>query len=117
NAENFQLINSTKEDNELIYGNASFDADATLTGDLQIPKLDARLRVDDGTDITYVLPSSAVAIEERDGVVIFVNREDPDAILTRTEEKSATLAGFDVNAFLKIGKKAKVTIIIDEETG
>ena len=117
NAENFELLNATKDDNDLFYGKASFDADATLTGDLQIPKLDAQLRVDDDTDITYVLPSASVAIEERDGVVIFVNREDPDAVLTRTEEQTATVTGFDINAYLKIGKEAKITIIIDEETG
>ena len=117
NAKDFQLINAAKGDNELVYGNASIDADAILTGDLQIPKLSAQLRVDDNTNITYILPSSSVAIEERDGVVIFVNREDPDAILTRTEEKTTTFSGVDINAFLKIGKKAKVTIIIDEESG
>lgn len=117
NAEKFQVINATKKDNDFLYGKAFFDADAKLTGDLQIPKLEAQFRVDDNTDITYVLPSSSVSIEERDGVVIFVNREDPDAVLTRTEEKTATLAGFDINAFLKIGKEAKVTIIIDQETG
>lgn len=116
-ANNFQLINATKDDNEMLYGTASFDADARLTGDLQIPKLDAKLHVDDNTDITYVLPSASVAIEERDGVVIFINREDPEAVLTRAEEESATFTGLDMNAFLKIGKKAKITIIIDEETG
>lgn len=117
NAENFQILNATKDDNDFLYGKASFDANATLTGDLEIPKLDAKINVTDNTDVTYVLPSSAVAIEERDGVVIFVNRENPDAILTRTKQESATLSGFDVKALLKIGKQAKVTIIIDPETG
>lgn len=117
NAEKFQLINATKEDNEMIYGKASFDADAKLTGDLRIPKLNASLQINDDTNITYVLPSSSVAIEERDGVVLFVNREDPDAILTRTEETTSTFTGVDIKTLLKIGKKAKVTIIIDEETG
>ncbi len=117
NAENFQVLNATKDDNDFLYGKASFDADAKLTGDLQIPKLDARITVNDDTDLTYILPSSSVAIEERGGVVIFVNRENPDAILTRTTEQTATLSGIDVKAFLKIGKKAKVTIIIDQETG
>lgn len=116
-ANNFQVLNATKEDNDFLYGKASFDADARLTGDLQIPKLDAKITVNNDTDITYILPSSSVAIEERDGVVIFVNRENPDAILTQTTEKSATLSGIDVNAFLKIGKEAKITIIIDKETG
>lgn len=117
NANDFQVLNATKEDNDFLYGKASFDADAKLTGDLQIPKLDAKITVNDDTDLTYVLPSSSVAIEERGGVVIFVNRENPNAILTQTKEKTATVSGIDVKAFLKIGKKAKVTMIIDKETG
>lgn len=116
-ADNFRVLNASKDDNESLYGQISFNADAHLTGDLQIPKLNAQLSVTDNTDFTYVLPSTSVAIEERDGVVIFVNRENPDAILTRTKEKSATFTGLDVKAFIKIGQKAKVTIIIDKETG
>ena len=116
-AQNFKVLNAAKDDNDFVYGKASFDADATLTGDLQIPIVDAQITVNDETDITYILPSSAVAIEEREGVVIFVNRENPDAILTKNTETTATVTGFDVNAFLKIGKSAKINIIIDQETG
>lgn len=117
NSQNFQVLNATKEDNDFLYGTASFNLDAKLTGDLQIPKLNAKIGVGDNTDITYVLPSSSVSIEERDGVVLFVNRENPDAILTQTKEETGTLTGIDVNALLKIGKAAKVNIIIDQETG
>ena len=116
-ANNFQILNATEDDNDFVYGKASFDADAQLTGDLQIPKLNAQLTVNDDTDITYILPSSSVSIEERDGVVIFVNRENPDAILTKNAEKSSTFTGLDVDAFFKIGRSARVTIIIDQETG
>ena len=116
-ADNFQVLNATKEDNNFLYGKVNFDADAQITGDLQIPKIDIKATVGSDTDVTYVLHSAAVNIEERDGVVIFVNREDPDAILTRTVEKSATITGFDMSALLKIGKEAAVTIVIDESTG
>ncbi|WGF91922.1 translocation/assembly module TamB domain-containing protein [Aequorivita marisscotiae] len=117
NAQNFQVLNATEDDNDMVYGQASFNADAKLTGDLQIPKLDAQITVNKDTNVTYILPSSSVAIEERDGVVLFVNRENPDAILTKNVEKTATFTGLDINAFLNIGKSAKVTIIIDQETG
>nr|WP_082041755.1 translocation/assembly module TamB [Lacinutrix sp. Hel_I_90] len=117
NAKNFQFLNATKKDNNFLYGVASFDADANLNGDLQIPKLDANISLSENTDVTYVMPSAAVNVEQRDGVVIFVNRENPDAILTQTEEATATIKGFDIKSFLKVGKKATVTIIIDEETG
>ncbi|MGK0414327.1 MAG: translocation and assembly module TamB, partial [Polaribacter sp.] len=116
-ANNFRVLNATKENNESLYGKVSFNVDAKLTGDLQIPKLNAKLVVGSDTDVTYVLPSSYTTIEERDGIVAFVNRENPDAILTQKEEQTATITGFDVKAFLKIDKKAAVTVIIDKETG
>ncbi|OBX26812.1 hypothetical protein A9996_03105 [Gelidibacter algens] len=116
-ANNFQLLNATKENNEFIYGQASFDVLARIKGDLQIPIIDMNLTVLPATDITYVMPSASVNIEERDGVVIFVNRQNPDAILTRTEEVTATVKGFDLSAYVKIGNEAAVTIVIDEETG
>nr|WP_240915451.1 translocation/assembly module TamB domain-containing protein [Polaribacter sp. 20A6] len=116
-AKNFSVLNATRRDNETLYGKVSFNADAKLTGDLQIPKLDTKLVVGSDTDITYVLPASYTNIEERDGIVSFVNRENPDAILTQQEEETATITGFDVKALLKIDKQAAVTVIIDEETG
>lgn len=116
-ADNFQVLNASKEDNDFLYGKVAFDADAKITGDLQIPKIDLKATVGSATDVTYVLPSASVNVEQRDGVVIFVNRDNPDAILTRTEEKTATITGIDMNAFLKISKEAAVTIIIDESTG
>ncbi len=116
-ANKFQVINATKEDNDFLYGKATFDAIAEIKGDLQIPIIDMNLTVGSDTDITYVMPSGKVNVEERDGVVIFVNRENPDAILTRSEEVTATIKGFDISAYLQIGKSAAVTIVINEETG
>lgn len=116
-ATNFQMMNATKEDNNLLYGKVNFDANASITGDLLIPKVNMTLKVGANTDVTYVMPSTTANIEEREGVVVFVNRENPDAILTRNEEKTATLKGFDIKAKLKVDKKAAVTIIIDEQTG
>nr|WP_262914008.1 translocation/assembly module TamB domain-containing protein [Polaribacter sp. DS7-9] len=116
-ATNFRVLNATKKDNESLYGKVTFNADAKLTGDLQIPKLDTKLMVGSDTDITYVLPSTYSNIEERDGVVSFVNRDNPNAILTQQKEETATITGFDIKALLKIDKQAAVTVIIDEETG
>lgn len=116
-ANNFQILNATKEDNDFLYGKATFDADAKITGDLQIPKINMTATVGSDTDVTYVIPASTANIENRDGVVQFVNRENPDAILTRTEEKAVTITGVDISALLKIGKNAAVTIVINEDTG
>ncbi|WP_432410940.1 translocation/assembly module TamB domain-containing protein [Rasiella sp. SM2506] len=116
-ANQFQVINATKEDNDLVYGQAQFNAKASIKGDLQIPIVTIDASIDENTNITYVMPSATVNLEERDGIVIFVNRENPDAILTRQEEQTATFAGFDIKAFIRVGDAAKVTIVIDENTG
>ncbi|WP_231563205.1 translocation/assembly module TamB [Salegentibacter sp. Hel_I_6] len=117
-ARNFQVLNASKEDNELFYGTAVFDADATLTGDLNIPKMDMEISIGSKTDFTYVLPEEELAMQERDGIVIFTNRENPDDILTGGEEEESTnLAGYDISARIKIEESAAFNIIIDEQTG
>ncbi|WP_437371188.1 translocation/assembly module TamB domain-containing protein [Maribacter litoralis] len=114
----FRVLDSEKGDNELVYGIASIQADVTVNGDLELPVIDGKLRVRDVTDLTYVVPQDQLDIQERDGVVIFVNRENPDAILTRTDEETTNsfFAGMDINTILEIGNEAKFTIVLDEKT-
>ncbi|MBC8767760.1 translocation/assembly module TamB domain-containing protein [Arenibacter sp. BSSL-BM3] len=119
NAKQFQFLNSTEKDNELFYGKASFDVDLTVKGHLKLPIIDGNLRVREGTDVTYVVPESQLDVEEREGVVIFVNRENPNAILTRNdnEETAAFFRGLDVKAILEIADDSNFNIIIDKRTG
>ncbi|MFO7721041.1 MAG: translocation/assembly module TamB domain-containing protein, partial [Gillisia sp.] len=116
-ASNFNVLNSTVEDNELYYGIASFDGTARLTGDLNLPRLEVNITVGSNTNVTYVIPEESLAIQERDGVVIFVNRENPDDILTKSsEEKSALIAGMDIRALISIGDGATFNMVLDEQT-
>lgn len=118
-ADAFQVLNSTEDDNELFYGKASLDADITVGGNLDLPKVNGKLRIRKVTDVTFVVPEDQLDVQERDGVVIFVNRENPDAILTRNEEESApeALKGMDVEAVLEIANDAVFHVIMDKKTG
>ncbi|MFB9051668.1 translocation/assembly module TamB domain-containing protein [Formosa undariae] len=117
NANDFQVLNATKEENDMYYGFLSFNANGTIQGDLNVPIIKMDVGVSPRTNVTYVLPSSAVNIEERDGVVLFVNRDNPDAILSRTQEKQATVTGIDLQTNLSIRKEAVITLVLDESTG
>ncbi|WP_157943733.1 MULTISPECIES: translocation/assembly module TamB [Arenibacter] len=119
NANQFQFLNSTEKDNELFYGKASFDLDLKVKGDLNLPIIEGKIRVRAGTDVTYVVPESILDVEEREGVVLFVNRENPNAILTRNdnEETAAFFRGMDVKAILEIADDSNFNIIIDKRTG
>lgn len=117
-AENFLAINSTDDENELVYGKASLDADVSITGDLTLPIVRADLRVRDNTDLTVIIPESQADIVERNGVVVFVNKSDPDDILTRTlEESTSAFAGYDIQASLAVDPKASFKVVIDPYTG
>ena len=116
-AEDFMILNSTAEDNDLYYGTVVFDADGSLSGTLNVPQVDLDLEVDSQTDVTYVLPPSEVEIEERQGVVSFVNRENPDDILTESEDEAYTLSGFQINSNITINENAVFNFVIDEQTG
>lgn len=116
-AKNFRALNSTREDNDLFYGTAVFDIDAKLTGNLNLPQLDLTLNVGKETNITYILTDSELEMEERDGVVIFVNRENPDDILTQTREETFILTGIAINSTITVNENAVFNIIIDERTG
>lgn len=118
-SDNFHVINASKEDNDFIYGKAGFDLDMDVKGSLSFPIISMKAHITDDTDITYILSSANASIESRDGIISIVNRSDPDAVLTAKEKETGPegISGLDFSASLKIGKQAKVKIIIDKNTG
>lgn len=117
-AESFSVVNSTREDNDLFFGKGIIDADVTITGDLILPKVIANLTVKKDTDLTIIIPESQLSIVEREGVVIFVNRQDPNDILTRkTEESTGGFSGYDIRALIQADPEASFRVIVDERSG
>jgi len=114
----FVALDSKKGDNELVYGKAIVDTDLEVTGDLELPVIKGTLGIGDETDLTYLVPQSQYEIQEREGVVIFVNRENPDAILTRNtnEMTKSVFAGMDINTSLEISDNAIFKVVLDEKT-
>ena len=117
-AKKFLVINSTDEESELFFGKALIDADISIKGDLLLPIVRGNLAVKDETDLTFVIPESQAELVERKGVVVFVNKENPDAILTRTDDEvSNYFAGYDINLLLEVDPTARFKIIIDPYSG
>ncbi|MGY5847315.1 translocation/assembly module TamB domain-containing protein [Salegentibacter sp. HM20] len=117
-ANNFTALDAEEGDNEFVYGKANFDMNAKITGDLNLPRIDGRIKVNKGTNLTYIMPGSELEMMERDGIVRFVNRENPDDILTgNTQEETAVLRGMILNSRIEIEEGAIFTLLIDEQTG
>lgn len=120
-ANNFKALDSKKGDNALFYGKVGINANLTITGSLAAPVIRGSAGIRENSDFTVVVPETQADLVEREGIVLFVNRQNPDAILTRTEgysgESVSAFQDIDMNVDLDIGKKAIFRIIINERTG
>jgi len=120
--DNFRVINSTQDDNELYYGKLYLNSNIKIRGDMNTPRVDANLTVNDKTDLTIVLPTSDPGIEDRQGVVEFFDPNAPksDSIMLAKQLdslKKSSLTGMDVNATININKNANFTIVVDQNNG
>ena len=119
-AKDFQALDASKEDNALFYGNLKLDADLQLKGNLSIPKVTGNLKIVEGSKLTFVVPESQLEVMEREGVVLFVNREDPNSIITKNDDDGAATAifkGYDINTIITVDDNSIFTIVIDERSG
>jgi hypothetical protein len=120
--DNFRAINSTQADNKLYYGKLYINSDIKIRGNMNTPKVDANLTVNDKTDLTIVLPEDDPGVEDRKGVVEVINENAPktDSILLAKQLdslKKTGLKGLDVTATVNINKAAKFTIVVDQANG
>ncbi|WP_158824872.1 translocation/assembly module TamB domain-containing protein [Mucilaginibacter lacusdianchii] len=120
--DNFRAVNSTQADNKLFYGQLYIDSRIKIRGDMNKPVVDATLTVNDKTDMTFVLPTTDPSVEDRKGVVEFIDADAPklDSILLAKQLDSlrkSDINGLDVNATLRVSKAANFNIVIDERNG
>jgi hypothetical protein len=96
NATNFRAVNSTQADNKLFYGKLFIDTRIKVRGNMAKPVVDATLTVNSKTDMTFVLPTSDPGVEDRKGVVEFIDPNAPklDSILLARQLDSLKKNGY-----------------------
>ncbi|WP_326980941.1 translocation/assembly module TamB domain-containing protein [Chryseobacterium sp. MYb264] len=120
NAKDFKVVNSEKSNDAMMYGILAIDAALRIRGNLDLPKVDGRLAVADNTDFSFVLPQSSPSLEERDGIVEFIDQDQ--VVLNKTVKADSLNAqsrikGMDVSVNIEVSKEAKMSIIIDKANG
>ncbi|WP_242696030.1 translocation/assembly module TamB domain-containing protein [Desertivirga brevis] len=120
-SDNFQALNSTAKDNEMYYGQLFIDTRLRIRGDMNAPVVDGNLKVLKATRLTLVLPQSDPGIEEREGVVEFVDLDNPEngrALTSNLDSaKTSPFTGMDINTNIEVDKEAEFSIIVDQGTG
>ncbi|MFV0171101.1 translocation/assembly module TamB [Empedobacter falsenii] len=120
NARDFNVVNSEKSNDAIMYGKLAVNANLTIKGDLDLPKVNGILTVTDDTNFTFVLPQSSPSLQEREGIVEFIDQDQvalQETIKTDELIAESKIKGLDVSVNIEISKEAKTSIIIDKANG
>jgi translocation and assembly module TamB len=117
-ARNFKALNNTRADNQAYYGQIFFDTDMKISGTEKAPVIDGRIRINEGTILTMVVPQKEPGLVAREGVVVFVDKskqeEESDIAGALDSLNRSSFKGMDVSVNIEVDKKAELTLVIDE---
>ncbi|MBX3241896.1 MAG: translocation/assembly module TamB domain-containing protein [Chitinophagaceae bacterium] len=120
-ANDFRALNSTKKDNKIFYGKLFFDADLRIRGTEAAPEIDGRLKINDKTAMTVVLPQEEPGVVEREGVVVFVDKDamGNDSLFQVSYDSlnTTSLQGLNVSVNAEVDKEANFVVVVDEGSG
>ncbi|OCB78777.1 translocation/assembly module TamB domain-containing protein [Flavobacterium crassostreae] len=119
-ATNFKAINSEEKDNDLYYGALYLDNHLRIKGDWNNPMVDGNLKINANTDFVLVLPQSDPSIADREGIVSFVDADNPPLITkitTQEKLRETAIKGINAAVNIEIDKKAALTMVLDKANG
>lgn len=116
----FKVVDSKEDINKMMYGVLAVDTNLNIKGNLDLPKVDGKLTVTDKTDFTFVLPQSSPTLQDREGIVEFIDQDQvalQGTIKQDTISSQTKMKGMDVNVNIEVNKEAKISLLIDKANG
>ncbi len=116
-AEDFTFLNSTEADNEAFYGVVTSDMNVKVRGDLNLPQIQAQIRLKDKTDFTYVLLEGENVRKETEGIVNFVDKSQKTSPEPRDTSVVSEYKGIDVDANIIIEDDSRFKALLTAYDG
>ena len=111
-AKDFELINTEKKRESMIYGKVFTDFFGSVSGTLGDMVIRGKLNVLDRTDVTYILKDSPLTVEDRlSDLVTFVNFADTTAVETPREPEST----MDLTLNIALNEAARAHCLLSED--
>jgi hypothetical protein len=124
--EDFLLLNKPSSRDALYYGTVFLDSDIVIGGDQARPVIRMQAQLDKGTDLAVVLPESETSLQQRRGIVRFVEVESKsNPIMSRSKPRTGgardttreKLSAIDLTANVEVNKESRLRILIDPIAG
>ena len=119
-AKNFNAVNSKAKDNDVYYGELYLDNDLRVKGTLNNPIIEGNIKINEGTKFTVVLPQDDPSIADREGIVEFIDQDNPKLITTINFDKELSkseIKGINASVNIEIDKEAELSLVIDKANG
>jgi autotransporter translocation and assembly factor TamB len=119
-ADNFKAVNSKAKDNDTYYGELFLDNKLQITGTWNNPMVEGNIKINKDTKFTIVLPQDDPSIADREGIVEFIDQDQPllNTTISVDEKISQTeVKGINATVNIEIDKEAELSIVIDKANG
>jgi translocation and assembly module TamB len=116
--ENMKIFNSTRRENDMVYGILKALSDIKIIGYTDQLKVDANVEIDRTSDITYIFPEN-LAINDSKGVVtygIFEGDSVHDKQISETSTFFSLNSFEDVRSQIKVNPGSKVNLFFDQDS-
>jgi len=120
--DNFRALNSTAEDNEMIYGTVYLTSDIKVRGDLNQPDVNMSVKVEKGTKFYFALPTEDPSVIDQDGIVQYIDADMPPfngqkALTGADSAEKAPIKGINLVADLEVDPQAELNVVVDPSNG
>lgn len=119
-ADNFNAVNSKEKDNDFYFGTLFLDNHLKVKGNIKSPIIDGSIKINKDTKFTIVQPQDDPSIADREGIVEFIDQDNPKlfgTIATKQSLSQSDIKGINASVNIEINKDAELSLIIDKANG
>jgi len=120
NTENFRVLQTTRQKAAIYWGDLVITSEIHIGGTDVRPRVDGTITVNEGTNLTFLVPQRNEATLHREGIVEFTDLDHPenDSLFRYYDALNAAgIRGFDITTNIEVRKEAIFNIIIDAANG
>ncbi|MDQ8005452.1 MAG: translocation/assembly module TamB domain-containing protein [Pedobacter sp.] len=119
--DNFRAMNSTAEDNEMIYGTVYLSSNIRVRGDMNKPDVNMNVTVEKGTKFFYAMPINDPSVIDQEGIVQFIDEDAPpfngERDLKVDSLNRSAIKGINLVADINVDPEAELNVVVDPSNG
>ncbi|MCX2480930.1 translocation/assembly module TamB domain-containing protein [Pedobacter sp. MC2016-15] len=119
--ETFRVMNSTAQDNDMIYGKVFLTSDIKIRGDMNQPDVNMSVKVEKDTRFFFALPADDPSVIDQEGIVQFIDADAPpfngQKALRSDSISKAPVKGINLTAKLEVDPEAELNVVVDPANG